>query len=89
MYEPDSDSIRDGLEGNGPVIMAVDILPTEIPLDSSIYFSGVLKDSVSAIAKADYGVPFEKLDLPDPIKKAVILYNGELTPEYEYISKFL
>ena len=89
VYEPDSDSIRDGLEGNGPVIMAVDILPSEIPLDSSIYFSGVLKDSVSAIAKADYSVPFEKLDLPDPIKKAVILYNGELTPEYKYISKFL
>lgn len=89
VYEVDSDSIKDGLEGNGPVIMAVDILPSEIPRDSSIYFSGVLKDFIPAIAKADYNVPFEELDLPNAIKKAVILYHGALTPDYAYISKFL
>lgn len=89
VYEPGTDSIRDGLEGDGPVIMAVDILPSEIPRDSSIYFSGVLKDYIPAIAKADYGVPFKELDLPDEVKRAVILYHGELTPDYQYISKFL
>ncbi|MCK4235866.1 MAG: hypothetical protein KAX38_02025 [Candidatus Krumholzibacteria bacterium] len=89
IYEPGTDSTKDGLEGDGPVIMAVDILPSEIPRDSSIYFSGVLKDFMPAIAGADYSVAFEELDLPDPIKRAVILYHGELTPDYQYISKFL
>lgn len=89
VYEPATDSYPDGVEGQGPVIMAVDILPSEIPRDSSIYFSGVLKSYMPAVAKADYGVPFEELDLPDEIKRAVILYHGELTPDYKYIEKFL
>lgn len=89
VYEPATGAIRDGLEGDGPVIMAVTILPSEIPRDSSIYFSDVLKEFIPAIARADYTVPFEKLALPDPIKRAVILHHGELAPEYRYIEKFL
>jgi len=27
--------------------------------------------------------------LPDPIKKALILLNGELTPDYQYLKKHL
>ncbi|UCF05196.1 MAG: hypothetical protein JSV33_14960 [bacterium] len=89
VYEPATDRYIDGVQGDGPVIMAVDILPSEIPRDSSIYFSGVLREYIPAIAKADYMAPFEELDLPDPIKRAVILYHGRLTPEYEYIKEFL
>jgi alpha-aminoadipic semialdehyde synthase len=89
VYEPGTESYRDGLGGDGPVIMAVDILPSEIPRDSSIYFSGVLKDYMPAIAKADYSAPFEELELPDPVKRAVILHHGELTPDYKYMSEFL
>lgn len=89
VYEPATDSYRPGIDGDGPVIMAVDILPTEIPRDSSLYFSGVLMDYIPAITRANYGVPFEELDLPGEIKKAVILHHGELTPDYRYIGEFL
>lgn len=89
VYDPASGTVRCGIEGDGPVIMAVDILPSEIPRDSSIYFSGVLREFIPHIARADFGVPLEKLDLPDPIKRAVILYRGELTPDYQYIKQFL
>ncbi|NIO29123.1 MAG: hypothetical protein GTO29_11290 [Candidatus Latescibacteria bacterium] len=89
VYDPDTDSIIDGWEGNGPVIMAVDILPSELPKDASIYFSNVLKEFIPAIAKIDQNVEFSKLDLPEAIKRAVILHRGKLTPDYEYISDFL
>jgi alpha-aminoadipic semialdehyde synthase len=89
VYEPATDSYREGVAGDGPVIMAVDILPSEIPRDSSIYFSTVLRAYIPAIARADYTVPFEELDLPDEIKRAVILYHGELTSEYRYMRKFV
>lgn len=89
VYDPKTDSIIDGWQGNGPVIVAVDILPSEIPRDSSIYFSDVLKEFVPAIAKADYKVGFGELALPNPIKRAVILHQGKLTPEYEHLSKYL
>jgi alpha-aminoadipic semialdehyde synthase len=89
VYDAQTGAVTDGVEGNGPVIMAVDILPSEIPRDASNYFSSVLKDYIPAIAKADYGVSFEDLALPDEIKRAVIVHRGRLTPDYEYISKFL
>jgi alpha-aminoadipic semialdehyde synthase len=89
LYDVDEDSIADGVAGNGPLIMAVDILPSELPRDSSVYFSTIIKEFIPAIARADYSVDFEHLALPAAVKKAVILHKGRLTPEYEYIAKFL
>ena len=77
------------MAGCGPVVLAVDILPSELPRDASDYFSDVLVQYVPAIARADYTVPFEALALPPEIKRAVIAYQGRLTPDYEYIQAFL
>jgi alpha-aminoadipic semialdehyde synthase len=89
VYDPLDDSATDGVEGRGPVVMAVDILPAELPREASIDFSGVLVAYVPALARADYSVPFERLDLPPEIKRAVIAYQGELTPSYRYIADYL
>lgn len=89
VYLPETGDIVDGFKGHGPVIMAVDILPTEIPRESSVYFSSVLRKMVEPLALADYTVPFDALDLPAELKRAVILYGGQLTPDYEYIEKCL
>ena len=77
------------LTGLGVLVLAVDNLPCELALESSVDFSRSLKPFVHAIASADYNVRFEQLDLPVPIKKAMILHNGELTPEYQYMERFL
>jgi len=89
VYDPTDGSVRSGVEGEGPVLMAVDILPTELPRESSAYFSGILKGFVPAIASADYTVAFPDLDLPPPLKRAVIAHRGELTPDYRYIGRYL
>jgi saccharopine dehydrogenase (NAD+, L-lysine-forming) len=89
VYNPFTGEATEGYEGEGPVVMAVDILPSELPREASIDFSGVLSAFVPAIAQADYSVPFEQLDLPPEIKRAVIAYQGELTPDYRYIEQFL
>jgi len=89
VYNPFTGEATDGYEGEGPVVMAVDILPSELPQDASMYFSGVLQEFIPAIARADYAVPFEQLDLPPEIKRAVIAHRGELTPDYCYIEQFL
>ncbi len=88
-YDPETDSARDGFEGRGPVVMAVDNLPAEISLESSIFFSQALKPFIPALARTDYQNPFESLELPPPIKKAMILHRGRLTPDYLYLQKFL
>jgi len=89
VYDPDEDRAIDGFEGPGPVVLAVDILPSELPRDASIYFSGVLMQYIPAIAQADYSVPFEELALPPEIKRAVIVYQGELTSDYRYLEKYV
>ena len=89
VYDPLNGQVRDGIEGRGVVIMAIDNLPAEIPLESSVFFSESLKPFIPAIAKADYSVDFANCSLPSEIKGAVILYKGELTPDFEYMIKFI
>ncbi|MCF8367912.1 MAG: hypothetical protein K9G76_02630 [Bacteroidales bacterium] len=89
VYNPFTREPVMGFEGTGLLIMGVDILPSELPRESSMAFSNALFRYIKAIATADYSANFEALDLPNPIKKAVILHKGELTPDYQYISKYL
>ena len=78
-----------GVEGEGPVVMAVDNLPTELPRESSTSFSETLLDYIPALAKADFTVVFDNLELPRELKNAVIVYQGSLTKEYEYLKEYL
>lgn len=89
VYDPEEDVIIDGVRGNGPVVMAVDNLPCELPREASGEFSRALKPFVHQMAKADFNSSFDQLELPDPIKKALILHLGEFTPEYTFMEKFL
>jgi alanine dehydrogenase len=89
VYEPLSGNIIDGAVGNGPVILAVDKLPSELPYESSESFGDALLPFVPAMAKTDYNKSYEDLKLPHEIKKAVISHNGFLTPEYKYLEKLI
>jgi alpha-aminoadipic semialdehyde synthase len=87
VYDPETGETRDGFEGPGLVVMAVDILPSELPLDSSESFCEALKPYIPAIALADYAADFSELALPPEIKKAVIVHKGRLTPSFEYLRR--
>jgi alpha-aminoadipic semialdehyde synthase len=89
MYDPITKKSSNGTKGRGVVVMATDNLPAELSLESSLFFSNALSPFVPAIAMADYSGDFEDCDLPFPIKKAVILYKGEFTPEYEYMNRYI
>ncbi len=87
VYDPSTGSHKMGFEGNGVAVMAVDILPSELPRESSEHFSRSLEPWIPKLAIADYKEDFESLDLPDELKRAVIVYNGQLTPDYMYLQK--
>ena len=89
VYNPITRKPSDGFKGKGLLVMAVDILPSELPRDASRFFSEVLWRYVAPIAKADFDQPFAKVRLPGPIRKAMILYKGEFTPDYEYLKKYI
>lgn len=89
VYDPTTGQLHDGFAGPGVVVMAVDILPSELPRDASEDFSRALQAYVPALAAADYGAPFAELALPAEIKRAVIAHRGELAPAYAYLSTHL
>jgi alpha-aminoadipic semialdehyde synthase len=89
VYNPLTGDVRDGVAGEGVVVMAVDILPSELPRDASDYFSQVLLPYVPALAAADYTASFDDLSLPPEIKRAVIAHRGQLTPVYQYLHQHL
>ena len=89
VYDPFTDSIKDGVIGRGIVVMAVDNLPAELPYDASLFFSHRLKPFVPYIVRANYSTSFGRLNLPLEIKNAVIALNGELTPNFKYLEKYL
>jgi alpha-aminoadipic semialdehyde synthase len=86
VWNPVADSIAYGIVGDGPVVLAVDILPAELPREASDEFASALGPFLVAIARADYDVPFEDLDLPPAIRRAVIVHRGELTADYAYLA---
>ena len=88
-YFFDTEKFVDGIVKEGITVMAVDNLPCEFPVESSAAFSRVLKEFVPGIVNADFSFDFDKLKLPSPIKKALILHNGKLTNDYTYLTKFL
>lgn len=90
VYNPEKHEITFGCEGEGLQVMAVDILPSELPRDSSIAFSTMLRPFVRAIAHANYKAENpDDAGLPAPIRRALILFRGQLTPEYSYLKQYL
>lgn len=89
VYHPQSGKPQMGFKGQGILVMAVDILPSELPRDSSQAFGDALINFINPIAEADFGADYDEINLPAAIKKALILHRGKLTPDYKYIQQYL
>jgi saccharopine dehydrogenase (NAD+, L-lysine-forming) len=86
VWDPDTDRATDGVQGRGPVVLAVDNLPCELPAEASASFGEALMPFVPRLLEADWSQPFEKLGLPRELADAVVAHRGELTPRYAYIA---
>lgn len=89
VYNPIKQEPTMGFDGDGILVMSVDILPSELPRDASESFGDALMDFIPQIAKQDFSVAFDKLELPSAIRKAIILHKGELTESFEYITEYM
>ena len=86
---PAAGTIEDGHLGKGIVLLAVDNLPCELPQDSSRFFSNQFRPFVPVLLSADYDSSLDDSGLPPEVKRAVIVYNGQLTRDYEYLNRYL
>jgi alpha-aminoadipic semialdehyde synthase len=89
VYDPATDTVVDGVAGDGPVVMAVDNLPCELPRESSTHFSTVLRDMIPDLARADWRADLADLELPAYLARAVITHKGSLAPAFAYLREHL
>ena len=86
IYDPDTDASYSDLASPGVLMMGVDNLPSELPLDASAHFGQQLLPFLKVLSESDGSLPFDQQnDLPLPLKHAVITAGGALTPNFTYI----
>lgn len=89
VYDPFTGKTKDGVVGNGPVILAISNLPSELPKEASETFGSALLPFLPGLLSSNLENPLEKTQLSDPLKRATIVYHGELTKDYEYMKRYL
>lgn len=88
VWDPQTDTLRDGYEGPGVAMMTTDCLPCELSKEASESFTDALRPFVPAIATADFDAP-DPSALPAPVRRAVILWRGRLTEPYSHLRDHL
>ena len=90
LYDPVNISFKEkisDLEKNEILFHSVDHLPAEMPKEASNHFGSKLMPFVKAVLDSKFDQPWDQVkDLPEEIYNAVIVANGKLTPQYEYIA---
>lgn len=89
VYNPKTKEIVDGWEGEGMTVLAVDKLPGEIPKEASVSFSQQLYSVAQDLVHANYDTKFNNCGMKKECSDAVIVYRGELTPNFQYLQEFL
>ncbi|MCX5737476.1 MAG: bifunctional lysine ketoglutarate reductase /saccharopine dehydrogenase family protein [Proteobacteria bacterium] len=89
VYDTRTGEAREGYAGHGPVIMAVDNLPCELPVESSTFFGHALRGFVAEFAGMDLRTPLAGLALSETLKRAMIAERGTLLPRFGYIEPHL
>ena len=87
MYDPIDDVTSDSLDGPGILMCGVDILPSELPRESSMHFGDAMMEYVGPLSSSDGSLSFEEQasTLPPELYGACITANGALTPSFSYI----
>ncbi len=89
VYEPATGESPAGVAGEGPVVLAVDNLPCELPAEASEAFGTVLAELLPELARADLSLPLAEAGLPGPLRRAVVVHRGELTPAFRHLEAHL
>ena len=87
--DPATCAAPSGFDGPGIAVMAVGNLPCELPRESSRAFSTALTPYIPALVEVDLAGDFGAVELPEQIRRSVILWRGRFTPRYENMRAFV
>ena len=89
IYNPLTGEINNGFDGDGIAVMAVTNLPCEFSTDASSQFSEDIYPLLKSMISANYVGRMRDSNLPDEIKRAVILWKGKFAADFEYMKGFI
>lgn len=78
-----------GIQAEGVAVMAVTNLPTEFAREASESFSEMLGYFMPEFINADFSQDFADFTIARQVKRAFILYQGALTPDFQYLEENL
>ncbi|NQT33459.1 MAG: hypothetical protein HQ594_07295, partial [Candidatus Omnitrophica bacterium] len=88
-YDPKKNEHIDGYKAKGVTVLAVDNLPCEMPVESSEYFSKVIRDYIYQLTvNGDKNVTTHP-NIPSEIRRSVITQNRKLTRDYRYLERYI
>jgi saccharopine dehydrogenase (NAD+, L-lysine-forming) len=88
-YDPKLDEVVLRTEGPGVSVLAVDNLPCELSVDATLHFGASLSPFLGELAALDRQATFDTLNVSPALRRAIIVWNGELTPDYCYLASEL
>ncbi len=90
VYDPERDAALDeAVDGPGPLVMAVDNLPCELPREASESFGAAPLPRLPDLVQAHPDGRLDAERLSPPWRRALIACGGRLTEDYRYLEKFL
>jgi alpha-aminoadipic semialdehyde synthase len=88
IYDANQNTNSDSFDSpSGVLVCSIDNMPAQMPLEATEYFGERLFPYVFEMMQSDAREPFEKFDVSDVVRDAVIASNGQLTPNFEYINE--
>ncbi|CAF1178513.1 unnamed protein product [Adineta steineri] len=88
LYNPKTNTSTESFDGPGVLICSIDNMPTQLPLEATVYFSSKLLPLIPQFLELDAKKDFEKqTHVPRVVRDATLTANGQLTPKYTYITQ--
>lgn len=88
VYDFKTGQVTESCTNPGLSVLAVDNLPAELPRDATEHFGISLARFLQSLASLPKSAAFAEASYPEALKRATIVWNGELTPAYQYLEKF-
>ena len=86
-YIPEGDESLDSVGPDSILMLGVDILPTELPKDSSDHFGTALMPFLPPLLASTGSQSPGEDDLPPEIKRSCITSHGKMLPKWNYIQR--
>ncbi|XP_011497903.1 PREDICTED: alpha-aminoadipic semialdehyde synthase, mitochondrial [Ceratosolen solmsi marchali] len=87
LYDADRNKDTKSFKGTGVLVCSIDNMPTQLPRESTDFFGDLLFPYALDIIRSDAKKPLEEHKFTPAVHGAIIVSNGQLTPNFQYIQE--